>query len=119
MEQAAMAQVAQMRRWEHVQAKNFDLRVARQRIRNLEIELEEADDTEKFWTLHHRNSPRKLGKRPAVRKFKTGKSHIHMQDFNLLKVPQLPDTRRTQREEFTLSTAMQQVTGSPPRYVWL
>jgi hypothetical protein len=119
MEQQKLDTIARIKRWEHGKAKTSDLRAAKQRIRNLETEMDNAADAEKFWTLKYRFSARRLGKRPQIRKNLTGKAIISVQDFNMLPLPSLTRVPAPYREPFTVGPALQRVTGESPKYQWL
>jgi hypothetical protein len=120
MEKRKLARVQEEKRAAHGAAKAFDTRVARQRIRVIEIELEAASDPEKLWNLRHRFDPKALGKKPRAKSGRgAGRRAFRIEEFNTLDLPPLLEWTRTKREEWTVSVATQQFQGRDPKYVWL
>lgn len=75
---------------QHKAAKEFDMQVARQRLRNLEHGLEEAANTNKFWNLKAKSilySSKALPVHATPRGH--GKKEINVSEFNTLALPQL------------------------------
>ena len=102
MAKLKQAQAVQVDRYNA--AKNFDLRVARQRLKKLEIEMEEANNPEKVWSRFYRTESQKLGKRARARSCRgIAKRSVQTQEFNKLNLPPLaePNSARIRRPDFS------------------
>jgi hypothetical protein len=117
-ERRAMERIQKEKKDRHEAAKIFDLNAAEQRIRNLETEIENARDPQKFWNLRHRFDLKILGGRPKGGG-KTERCKVEGERFNVLSLPPLMEKRRGKREEWKGSREKQEQKGKLPRYSWL
>ena len=109
------AQEALKQRYEA--AKNFDLRIANQRIRKLEFEMEATNDPEKVWLRYHRTESGKLGRRAKARSERgLAKREFHVQDFSSLRLPPLkePHSARLRKQNLINSARAPE----RPKYPW-
>ena len=117
MAKLLQAQAVQVDRYNA--AKNFDLRVARQRLKKLELEMDTANDPEKVWLRYYRTESQRLGKRARARSCRgIAKRSIQTQEFNTLNLPALaePNSARIRRPDFSKTDKF---TQKRQRVFWL
>lgn len=116
-EMAKLIHIQDIQKDKYEVAKVHDLRIAHQRIKNLDLEVEVAKDPEKVWTRFHRMESLELGKRAKPRSArKAPKKTFRSQDYNTLSLPPLTDRRPRKKQDLaeTLSSARVR-----PKYSWL
>jgi hypothetical protein len=98
-EKALLKTMQANKRAEHRAAEAFDVRVLKQRMRNLEIELEASNDPDRLWNLRHRFDAKVLGKRPkVVPGVSIGKRPFRIEDCNTMNLPPLVEPRRGRKD---------------------